>query len=170
MQVIEDGCVPIDALGRYLDAVDDACAEASIDAVMFGHAGDGHVHVNLLPDPGTPGWLTRVQQVFAQVSAALVDLGGTPAGEHGAGRLRAGLLPQFLGPEAIACLEAIKHAFDPEALFNPGVILSTQHDPLSQLKIGAEAVALPPGTEERLRGIEEERRWGESRWDTAGEG
>jgi FAD/FMN-containing dehydrogenase len=164
LQVIEDGCVPPSALGRYLDAVETACAEASIDVVMFGHAGDGHVHVNLLPDPARPGWLQRVRLVFDQVNAALLDLGGTPSGEHGAGRLRAGVLPHLLGPAAITCFEAIKQAFDPFGVFNPGVILANGSDPFADLKVGAEAAPLPPGCDEALRQIEEERRWGESRW------
>lgn len=166
MQVIEDGCVPPSELGRYLDAVDQVCAEVTIDAVMFGHAGDGHVHVNLLPDPSQPDWLDRVQQVYARVNAALLRLGGTPAGEHGAGRLRAGMLESLLGVEAMACFRAIKQAFDPHGLFNPGVILTDGADPFEHLKVGVSAVQLPPGCDQMLRRIEEERRWAESRWTT----
>src|SRR5690606_23886944 len=84
LQVIEDGCVPVGRLGEYLDAVERACADARIDAVMFGHAGDGHVHVNLLPDVNGSDWQPRVRSVFDEVSSALIRLGGTPAGEHGA--------------------------------------------------------------------------------------
>jgi FAD/FMN-containing dehydrogenase len=165
LQVIEDGCVPIQALGRYLDAVEQACREATMEAVMFGHAGDGHVHVNLLPDIGTPDWLVRVEAIWQRVTAALLELGGTPAGEHGAGRLRAGQLEQFLGPEAMACFGAIKRAFDPQDLFNPGVIVPDGRDPLADLKVGPQAAALPTGQEDALRRIEEQRRWGESRWE-----
>jgi FAD/FMN-containing dehydrogenase len=169
LQVIEDGCVPTHQLGKYLDAVDAACTAAAIDAVMFGHAGDGHVHVNLLPDPSEPDWKHRTRQVLAAVSDALLALGGTPAGEHGAGRLRAGLLEPLLGPEAMTCFGVVKQAFDPQCLFNPGVILPDGRDPLADLKVGSDAVALPPGHDATLRRIEEERRWGESRWN-AGEG
>lgn len=164
MQVIEDGCVPPARLGEYLDAVDAACQAAGLDAVMFGHAGDGHVHVNLLPDLTRSDWLVRVRAVFAAVNAALLRLGGTPAGEHGAGRLRAATLVDRLGPEAIACFAAIKRAFDPDGLFNPGVILDDGVDPFAALKMGADAPALPDGVDDALRRIEEDRRWAESRW------
>jgi FAD/FMN-containing dehydrogenase len=164
LQVIEDGCVPPAALAEYLRAVDDACAVAGIDAVMFGHAGDGHVHVNLLPDPTEHGWLDRVREIYRTVNAAVVRLGGTPAGEHGAGRLRAGSLEALLGPAAMTCFAAIKHAFDPEGRFNPGVILPDGRDPFGHLKVGADAPPLPDGIEAALRRIEEQRRWGESRW------
>jgi FAD/FMN-containing dehydrogenase len=165
LQVVEDGCVPPLALADYLDAVDSASRSSGIDAIMFGHAGDGHVHVNLLPDPHEHGWLDRVREIYRAVNEALLRLGGTPAGEHGAGRLRAGSLEALLGPEAMACFAAIKRAFDPDGRFNPGVILPDGHDPFDRLKVGANAPLLPEGIEAELRRIEEQRRWGESRWD-----
>jgi FAD/FMN-containing dehydrogenase len=164
LQVIEDGCVPVAQLGAYLDAVDAACASAGVDAVMFGHAGDGHVHVNLLPNLRDHDWLARVRAIYTDVADALLRLGGTPSGEHGAGRLRAGLLERFLGAEAIACFRAIKSAFDPEGRYNPGVMLPDGRDPLTRLKVGADAPPLPDGVAEALQRIEREARWGESRW------
>lgn len=165
IQVIEDGCVPVPRLAEYLEAVESAASAQRIDVVMFGHAGDGHVHVNLLPNVTEPDWKDRVRAVFGAVSDAVIRLGGTPSGEHGAGRLRAGLLEPLYGPEVMACFRAIKHAFDPDGRFNPGVILGDGADPLSRLKLGADAAPLPPGVEEYLQRIEAEARWGESRWD-----
>jgi len=164
LQVIEDGCVPPPRLGDYLDAVERACHEVAVDVVMFGHAGDGHVHVNLLPNLREPDWLPRVRSIFDAVNEALVLMGGTPAGEHGAGRLRAGLVERFLGPEASSAFRAIKAAFDPFGRWNPGVILADRPDPFTQLKVGADAAPLPDGVAEALRRIEAEARWGESRW------
>ena len=164
LQVIEDGCVPPPRLGDYLDAVEGACREVAVDVVMFGHAGDGHVHVNLLPNVRESDWLPRVRRIFDVVNEALVLMGGTPAGEHGAGRLRAGLVERFLGPEASSAFRAIKAAFDPFGRWNPGVILADRPDPFTQLKVGADAAPLPDGVAEALRRIEAEARWGESRW------
>src|SRR5262249_18852952 len=56
LQVIEDGCVPPRHLADYLVAVETACRSEDIDAVMFGHAGDAHVHVNLLPNLRDNDW------------------------------------------------------------------------------------------------------------------
>ena len=92
LQVIEDGCVPVVRLAEYLETVDAIARAARIDAVMFGHAGDGHMHVNLLPNLRDADWQDRVRAVFTAVSDAVIRLGGTPSGEHGAGRLRAGRL------------------------------------------------------------------------------
>ena len=161
LQVIEDGCVPVERLAEYLDAVEAACTRQAVDVVLFGHAGDGHVHVNLLPDVTVPGWLERVRAIFDEVNAALLRLGGTPAGEHGAGRLRAGLIERFLGPEAMAGFRAVKAAFDPDDAWNPGVILPAADDPFVHLKVGDGAVALPEGMADAWRRMEAEARWGE---------
>lgn len=165
LQVIEDGCVPLPSLPAYLDVVEHAARAAGIDAVMFGHAGDGHVHVNLLPNLERPDWLEAVRTILDTVTEALLGLGGTPAGEHGAGRLRAPLLPRVVGSEAMACMVAVKRALDPEGRFNPGVIVGGGEDPLVRLKVGRDAEPIAPMIAEGLRRIEAERGWGESRWD-----
>ncbi|MES2123598.1 MAG: FAD-binding oxidoreductase [Gemmatimonadota bacterium] len=165
MQVIEDGCVPPERLGEYLDAIDEATARQGIDAVMFGHAGDGHLHVNLLPNVEQPGWLDAVRAIFHEVTATVIRLGGTTSGEHGAGRLRAGTLEGLYGPRVLEVFAAIKNAFDPEGRWNPGVITGQGGDPLARLKFGAAAVPLPAEIVERLRRIERDAAWAESRWD-----
>lgn len=165
LQVIEDGCVPVPQLPAYLAAVESAARAERIDAVMFGHAGDGHVHVNLLPNVTDRDWQERVRTIFRAVSEAIFRLGGTPSGEHGAGRLRASLLEPLYGPEIVECFRAIKAAFDPDGFFNPGVIVGDGSDPISQLKVGADAVTLPSGVEAFLQRVEREARWGESRWE-----
>jgi FAD/FMN-containing dehydrogenase len=164
LQVVEDGCVPVARLADYLDAVDAAASAERIDAVMFGHAGDGHVHVNLLPNLREAGWKDRVRAVFAEVSDAVIRLGGTPSGEHGAGRLRAGLMEPLYGPEVVECFRAVKRAFDPDGCFNPGVIIADGSDALRSLKVDADAPRLPDGVETYLQEIEAEARWAESRW------
>jgi FAD/FMN-containing dehydrogenase len=160
LQVIEDGCVPVARLAEYLDAVESACARHQVDVVLFGHAGDGHVHVNLLPDLTRDDWLARVRGIFEEVSGALHHLGGTPAGEHGAGRLRAGLAEQFLGPAALEAFRLVKASFDPYGRWNPGVIIPDGGDPFAHLKVGAAAVPLPDGMAEAWQRVEAEARWG----------
>jgi FAD/FMN-containing dehydrogenase len=164
LQVIEDGCVPVARLGDYLDAVERAASDQRIDLVMFGHAGDGHVHVNLLPNLRDPDWLPRVAAIYREVSHAVIALGGTPSGEHGAGRLRASLLHDLYGTEVIECFAAVKAAFDPAGRFNPGVILPDERDPFERLKVGPGTASLPPGTEAYLLAVEAGAHWGDGRW------
>ncbi|MEO5799667.1 MAG: FAD-binding oxidoreductase [Gemmatimonadales bacterium] len=164
LQVIEDGCVPTEQLADYLDAIDSATARQRIDAVLFGHAGDGHVHVNLLPNLNDPDWRERVRAVFDEVTVAVIRLGGTTSGEHGAGRLRAGTLAALYGETVMGVFRALKTAFDPDGIWNPGVILGAAADPIQRLKVGPDAVALPDGVAEQLRAIETNATWASGRW------
>jgi len=109
-------------------------------------------------------WLDRVRRVYDQVSDAAIRLGGTISGEHGAGRLRTGLLERLYGPEVIECFGAVKRSFDPEGRFNPGIIVGPSADPFANLAVGDSAVPLPQGIAEYLVQIEREARWAESRW------
>lgn len=164
LQVIEDGCVPPERLAEYLDAIDAATARQRIDAVLFGHAGDGHVHVNLLPNLLDADWQQRVREIYDEVTAAVIRLGGTTSGEHGTGRLRAGTLEALYGPQVMAVFRAIKAAFDPDGIWNPGVLLGDGSDPLQRLKVGPDAAGLPDGVAEQLRLIESGAGWAASRW------
>lgn len=161
LQVIEDGCVPVSRLAEYLDAVDAAAAAERIDVVMFGHAGDGHVHVNLLPNLDDGDWLPRVRAIYASVSRVVMALGGTPSGEHGAGRLRAGLMGELYGERVLECFRSVRSAFDPAGRFAGGVIIDDGSDPLSRLKVGAGAAPLPAHVAAALARREIEARWGQ---------
>ena len=72
--------------------------------------------------PG-PGGGKRLQALYDDVLALLQRLGGTPSGEHGDGRLRAGALERFFGPEVMSRFRDVKHAYDPRSHLQPGVIL-----------------------------------------------
>ncbi len=164
LQVIEDGCVPPARLGDYVRAVREAAAARYLAVVIFGHAGDGHVHVNLLPELARPDWEAAVAGLLDAVTDALVRLGGTPSGEHGDGRLRAGLLARIYGDEVMALFARVKAAFDPLGILNPGVILpSAAEPPMSRLKVGAGALPLPDDIARGLRRIEQRGGYAESR-------
>lgn len=154
LQVIEDGCVPVERLGDYVATIREAAERAGIPVVLFGHAGDANVHVNALPDVTRRGWRTRLASLYDEVSSAVVRLGGVPSGEHGAGRLRAGLLETVYGSEVIAYFREVKRHFDPLGIFNPGVILPSGEPPLQKLKVGSDAARLPKDIEAGLREIE----------------
>ena len=160
LQVIEDGCVPVERMGDYVRAVREAAAERGLAVVIFGHAGDGHIHVNLLPEIGRAGWEDSVASLLEAVTDALVRLGGTPSGEHGDGRLRAGLLARVYGDEVMALFTRAKRAFDPLGILNPGIILpgadgAAAGRPIRRLKVGEHAVALPDDIARGLRRIEQ---------------
>ena len=91
--------------------------------LIFGHAGDGNLHVNPLVNVRKSGWVEEIEAVLHDVAELVARLGGTLAGEHGDGRLRAPLLERIWGSETTMLFRAVKRIFDPQGLLNPGVIL-----------------------------------------------
>jgi FAD/FMN-containing dehydrogenase len=167
LQVVEDGCVPVERMGEYIAAVRRSAAEHDLPVVMFGHAGDGHVHVNLLPELGREGWEKAVASLFQEVTAAVIRLGGTPSGEHGDGRLRAGILLDVYGPQILELFRRIKGAFDPLGMFNPGIILPSGEPPIGRLKVGSGAAPIPADIQRALREIELTGGYGRCRLELA---
>ena len=121
MQFIEDAAVPPQRLAAYVRGVRDILARHDTTGVIFGHAGDAHIHVNPLVDVGRPDWRQRVDGILLDTTALVAKLGGTLSGEHGDGRLRTPLLDQVWGRGDIELFAAIKHSFDPLGVLNPGV-------------------------------------------------
>jgi FAD/FMN-containing dehydrogenase len=158
LQVIEDGCVPLARLGQYAERVKDAAAAVGIPVVLFGHAGDGHLHVNALADTTQPDLADRLQRLFETVSALVIDLGGTTTGEHGDGHLRTPLLAKLYGPTVTGLFAEVKRAFDPDGLFNPGVIVAGAAA-APGLKVGPAAASIPADVAVALRARERDARW-----------
>jgi FAD/FMN-containing dehydrogenase len=88
--------------------------------VIFGHIGDDHPHVNILPRDRSEH--ARAKQVFGDLCRIAVELGGTVAAEHGLGKLKAFALPLLYSPEAIERMREIRHAFDPGEILGRGTL------------------------------------------------
>jgi FAD/FMN-containing dehydrogenase len=121
MQFIEDGAVALPKLPDYVAGVKKALAARDVTGVIFGHAGDAHVHVNPLIDVSQSNWRDRVSGLLEDAVGLTARLGGTLTGEHGDGRLRTPLLHRVWHKDAIKAFAQIKNAFDPKNIFNPGV-------------------------------------------------
>jgi FAD/FMN-containing dehydrogenase len=139
MQFIEDGAVPLPKLPDYVQGVRKALAEREVSGVIFGHAGDAHVHVNPLIDVRQPDWRDKVSGLLEDVVKLTSRLGGTLTGEHGDGRIRTPLLDRVWHKDAIRAFALVKKTFDPTNIFNPGVkvplpeqkaITDIKYDPL----------------------------------------
>src|SRR5215203_4768229 len=169
LQVIEDACVPLGRVSEYIEAVRSLAGDIGVPVVMFGHAGDGHIHVNLLPDTQKPGWETNLVTLLNEVTTTVIQLGGTPSGEHGDGRLRAGMLVNVYGAEIMELFQKVKHSFDPLEIFNPGKILPSGEPPISRLKVGTGATPIPSDIEKALREIELRGAYERNRLEIAGE-
>ena len=170
MQFIEDCAVPPSALPAYVRGVREILAAHETRGVIFGHAGDSHVHVNPLVDVARPDWRERVQRILDEVCALAASLGGTLTGEHGDGRLRTPLLPRVWSDEARRRFASVKDAFDPAGIFNPGVKLALPDEqPLGAIKYDPALAPLPPRVSAALDRIERERAYARSRLELLGE-
>jgi FAD/FMN-containing dehydrogenase len=162
LQLVEDGCVPVQRLGAYIAALRDIAGRYGFRIVIFGHAGDGHLHANVIADVRAPDLVQRLAACLDDVTAAQIALGGTPSGEHGDGRLRAPYLARTFGEPYAALCRKVKDAWDPAGILNPGVLIAARGArPLDMtLKVGLAAPPIPPVVAERLRGIERDAGWG----------
>ncbi|MBN2352031.1 MAG: FAD-binding oxidoreductase [Spirochaetales bacterium] len=113
-----DFAVGNDALGALVKLYRDRLGGAGLSSVMFGHIGDNHLHVNVLPR--TEAEYEAGKKVFAGIAEAVVGMGGTVSGEHGIGKLKRDLLSLMYGPEDIDDMKRLKRTFDPGFLLNRG--------------------------------------------------
>jgi FAD/FMN-containing dehydrogenase len=111
--------VPLDRLAAFAEDVRAAVKDAAPDArlILFGHLGDGNVHVNVLDAPAGD----MVDEAVLHTAAAH---GGTISAEHGIGTAKARWLPLVRSDAEIRAMAALKRAFDPDGLLNPGVVLA----------------------------------------------
>ncbi len=171
LQVVEDGCVPPARLASYVTALRAAAKDCGFEIVIFGHAGDGHLHANLLADVTAPDFAPRLAACLERVTAEQLALGGTPSGEHGDGRLRARFVERTFGAMYTDLCRRTRAAWDPRTVLNPGVkILPAGAGAAFEagaLKVGREAPALPAGIAGRLREIERTAAWGTFRLELA---
>ena len=121
MQFIEDGVVPPEKLPEYVQGVRDALTRREISGVIFGHAGDAHVHVNPLIEVTKSSWRESMAALLDDVVALTARLGGSLSGEHGDGRFRTPLMHRVWSGPAMRAFEEVKSCFDPHGLLNPGV-------------------------------------------------
>lgn len=121
--IVDDLCVPRSALADLLDGVEKIGVECGLTVGVVGHAGDGNMHPNIIVPPGDPAALERGRAAFDAIMRLALDLGGTVTGEHGVGLLKRGWLATELGPVGIRMHRAIKAAFDPQGILNPGKVL-----------------------------------------------
>jgi FAD/FMN-containing dehydrogenase len=121
-KVSTDWAVPYRDLGEAVRTARVLAAESGIEqAVIYGHAGNGHPHQNFIAK--NPDELATIEKVVERTLREVIRLGGTVAAEHGIGKIKRKWLPLQMNAVQIAMMTAVKNELDPLGLLAPGNIL-----------------------------------------------
>ena len=118
----EDAAVPPDNLAAYLQDFQKPLEKFGLDGLLYGHFGDGCVHVRLNMPLGSASGLGKSREFLFAAAELVGKYGGSISGEHGDGRARSELLPKMYSSRAVDLFAQVKTLFDPENLMNPGVL------------------------------------------------
>lgn len=123
----EDIVVPRSRIPEMVRAVRAIAEDVGLRIPLFGHAGDGNLHPNILFHRETEEELRKVQAAAVAIFEKAIELGGALSGEHGVGTLKREFLARNLGAPAVDTMRRIKAALDPENVLNPGKVLPSDH-------------------------------------------
>lgn len=138
----EDAAVPPENLAAYLQEFTALMRETEVDGMLYGHLGDGCLHVRLSLPLGAAASDGRARDFLERAADLVAKYHGSISGEHGDGRARSELLPRMYSPELIALFAKVKALFDPRGLMNPGVLVDPA--PLDENLRLASARAIAP--------------------------
>jgi D-lactate dehydrogenase (cytochrome) len=113
-----DMAVPDDRLEWVVDLYQGDLEKAALEYVMFGHVGDNHIHVNILPRDGED--YEKGRRLYEQWARKIVAVGGSVSAEHGIGKLKVALLEEMYGPGGLAEMRELRLFFDPHQRLNRG--------------------------------------------------
>lgn len=118
----EDITVPRSTIPEAVRRIKAISAKYGLPIVIFGHAGDGNLHPNILFDKRNPEQWAKIEPMVSEIFDTALSLGGTLSGEHGVGVLKRPYMERALGPVSIEMQRRIKQAFDPLNILNPGKV------------------------------------------------
>lgn len=122
-KINEDVVVPVSQIPALVTGVEALADEFALPIVCFGHAGNGNLHVNILYHPDDSDESARAQAALPKVFALALELGGALSGEHGIGLTKRDFMAAAFDDATLAAMHAIKQAFDPDGILNPGKLL-----------------------------------------------
>jgi FAD/FMN-containing dehydrogenase/Fe-S oxidoreductase len=136
---IEDAAVPVEHLAEYVTQIYDFAYSTGIEKVaMYAHASAGCLHIRPLVNLKSPEGIRQLRQVAEKSAELVTRFGGTTSGEHGEGIARAEFSQNLFGPDLLRAFQALKDAFDPTNLMNPGkIVQAPEMDSEALLRFGS---------------------------------
>ena len=116
-----DMAVPDDRLEEYVAMFHEELGTAGLRYVTFGHVGDNHLHVNILPR--NPDEYAKGKALYFDLAKRVVAMGGSPAAEHGIGKLKTNFLELLIGKKGVEEMRAVKALFDPLGMLGPKTLI-----------------------------------------------
>ncbi len=137
----EDAAVPPEKLGAYLRSISALMAEYGYSSPLYGHYGQGCVHMRINFDFRSEKGLHDFREFLDRATDVVLGFGGSLSGEHGDGQARAALLPKMFGPELMQAFREFKALWDPDNRMNPGKLIDAVrvYDPIENLRKGIES-------------------------------
>ncbi|MDO6449218.1 FAD-linked oxidase C-terminal domain-containing protein [Oceanobacillus profundus] len=121
-KISEDATIPRSKIPEMFKRLKEIREKYHIHLVVFGHAGDGNLHPNIIADQRDQEEMRRVEKAVEEIFEAAIELGGTLSGEHGIGTLKAPFMEMELGEIGLDMMKRIKESWDPKNVLNPGKI------------------------------------------------
>ncbi|MDP3978048.1 MAG: glycolate oxidase subunit GlcD [Pseudomonas sp.] len=122
-----DGTIPRRELSGVLRCIAELSVEYGLRVANVFHAGDGNMHPLILFDANQPGELERAEAIGGKILELCVKVGGSITGEHGVGREKINQMCAQFNSDELSLFHAVKAAFDPKGLLNPGKNIPTLH-------------------------------------------
>ncbi|MDQ2833161.1 MAG: FAD-binding oxidoreductase [Acidobacteriota bacterium] len=141
----EDAAVDPMQEGAYLRAIDALRREFGYESPMYGHFGQGCVHMRFNFDFESGAGILKYREFIERAADVVVAHGGSLSGEHGDGQARAALLPKMYGPELLQAFRDFKRLWDPDNGLNPNNLIDP-HQPHEDLRLGADYNPWQPKT------------------------
>ncbi len=120
---VQDAVVPRSALPAIMDQIEGIRREYDLTISNVFHAGDGNLHPNISFDRRDPAVAGRVRSACRDIMAACVAVGGSITGEHGVGNDKLDYMPWIFDADTLTAMRAVRRAFDPSELANPGKVV-----------------------------------------------
>jgi len=133
LPLLEDGIVPVERLADFVDKLYQIFSKNHIDIAIWGHAGEGNLHIQPFLDLAVVGDRQKVFRMMEEYYSMIIEMGGSTSSSYNDGRLRSLYLERLYGKDAYDLMIRIKNIFDPHNILNPGVKVNTKVDDVKNM-------------------------------------